>query len=215
MCRKRARLWSLPDDGFYKQYFVWAHDSCNTSWSSLSLQIMKEWRIPDFPDGPSQRSYRSYVQFVKAHLSDICSSATAASRAKPRAPVTYDAIQEGPCALYRAVLRANMGWDSLSYTISWARLRTGGIPMSHVNKKASNARTQFCICCGATVGANLKHAILLCPCFRVHRAACAPVLEQDGEKVSNFLRLTPASQCFPAALAFAAALDRASRDFFG
>ena len=50
---------------------------------------------------------------------------------------------------------------------------------------------------------------------RDDRGRLADQVVLDGEKVSNFLRLTPASQFFPAALAFAAALDRASRDFFG
>jgi len=69
-CR-RAKLWALPDDDFYKIFFMQGHHVPG-SWPARSLALLQAWGLDDWPDCEGDLTLVRYKTSIRAILAHVC-----------------------------------------------------------------------------------------------------------------------------------------------
>ena len=130
VARRRAKLFLLPPDDFYRRAFMRSSQECPSSWGSRSRRLLQQWGLVDIVDGPSEPSYREYVRYVRADLLAQCAALVERGRRAHRTPLPHLELCPGPCCLHQLALRTALPWSCLHGLRAWSRIRAGLVALA-------------------------------------------------------------------------------------
>jgi len=215
-CR-RASLWLLPEDDFYRKVFTDAHALAGPTWAKSSKALLCKWGIDDFADCPVT-TYAAYKKHVQDLLLSSCCSMALTQRERHMLPVQHVRLAPVPPTVLRLALTANppLPWRCLIDLRAWCRFRAGLLVVSHRNHKRSQAKVQLCVFCGCLTRFPAAHAFFLCDHLASHRPSSVVVSQTLGLQGSlcRFLQTDPGEVPFVDLTRFVGSIEHLATAFW-
>ena len=213
---RRAGLWRLPEQDFYRKLFLLAHNYPGT-WSALSLSKLRRWSIPDFQD--AGLPFRKYKLIVTNLLQDACVNNAVSKLRAQNSAISFDvAYPSGalPLTLYLAA-RHPLDWKVLHGVRSLCRLRLGLLHLTHVGGRQSDAKVRMCIACSRPTTCPVAHMLLVCTALATARERLTSInawgVLQEG-RLRRLLSLEPGTEGFCELVMLARSIDDMAVEFW-
>ena len=160
-----------------------------------------------------------YSAYVSEQLSVVCLPSWRHEVERHTDPVPYTDLAGSPSSLLADALRAELPWDVLIGTRSWIRLRVGYIDLGCRSGRRSRATARDCIFCRSGTSAAVYHTLGRCDHWATQRAVLLEALGLDrgahpGFLTRTFLRISPESTAFPAAVRWAVDIEKQAAAFW-
>ena len=152
---RRARLFALPEEDFYRRAFIRAAGGGRTTWASKSKALLEEWVLLDWPEwSRSSGSYEQYKSYVILHLEGQCLAMWKPVAERHRSKIPYLTFQAGPSDILESVRQSNAAWEPMVAMRGWCRARAGYI---EVIRPGHRRGERVCIFCGCLVRYAMAH----------------------------------------------------------
>ena len=206
---RRAALWSLPETDFYATLFRSSQGmACSSSWSVVSLDLLRKAGIPDLlqlgsPFVPLQLYKRQVVSILEAATIESWLQ----SCASHLIPFPYAELRDTSVLSPDDVWHSDLPWEALRGHRSLCRLRAGILELAHVNGRRTSASIKSCIFCSKKIRASHLHVLGEChvsqhPSFPTAWSHLGP-----KERSKALLCSTPADEWFSGVCTVARAIE--------
>ena len=166
---RRARLWRMSDDDWYKKFFLSCLDQPH-SWAYCSAGLLRDFAICDWPDVANIcPTYDAYSRYVDSALIAHCGGELMAGTARHQAQVPYNSFQTLPSLALKGVSSSNLSWGTQLRLRCWFRMRAGLVCLRARNNQRSSAAHQSCIFCGCGVRNATVHVLAVWSHWAVQR----------------------------------------------
>ena len=160
VAKRRAKLWCMANEDIYAQMFRRAL-ACPDSWSAKSLELLKQYGVPDFPEAGCC-SLAAYASLVRSRLCSAAVSSLVLSCASHSVPFPWSVLSSGPSSAPASLLRLRLPWSALVGHRALCQLRAGTVHLSHVDGHRSAAKVRCCVFCGKKTYAPYIHVLGEC-----------------------------------------------------
>ena len=208
-CR-RAKLWALPDDDFYKLFFMQGHHVPG-SWPARSLALLQAWGLDDWPDCEGDLTLARYKTSIRAILAHVC-CANGATSLTDGSAVPYFSIFPGlvPRDSLQLAARQSLSPAALVGCRALARFRLGALKLTHRGGLPTQAKASTCMFCERLTSSPLAHCLLYCQAWDEPRATLMGSHAWGDDADGRFHRLItmdPSDPGFPTLATFLHEVD--------